>query len=96
MCFLSLQRLTFKIINRGLIFFFTFLFCIGLSQWLSSKEFACNADRGDTGDAVHTPGWEDALEKEMRTYSCNLAWRILWAEEPGRLQSMGLQRVRHD
>ena len=40
-------------------------------------------------------GGEDPLEKEMATYSSTLAWKILWTEEPGRLQSMGLQRVRH-
>ena len=40
-------------------------------------------------------GWED-LEKEMATHSSILAWRIPWAEEPDRLQSMGSQRVRHD
>ena len=36
------------------------------------------------------------LEKEMATHSSILAWRISWTEEPGRLQSMGSQRVRHD
>ena len=41
-------------------------------------------------------GWEDPLEKEMATHSSGLAWKIPWTEEPGRLQSMGLQRVRHD
>ena len=41
-------------------------------------------------------GWEDPLEKGMATHSSILAWRILWREEPGGLQSMGLQRVRHD
>ena len=41
-------------------------------------------------------GGEDALEKEMATHSCILAWKIPWTEEPGRLQSMGLQRVGHD
>ena len=41
-------------------------------------------------------GWEDPLEKEMATHSSILAWRILWTEEPGGLQSRGLQRVRHD
>ena len=41
-------------------------------------------------------GWEDPLEKEMATHSSILAWKILWMEEPGRLQSMGSQRVRHD
>ena len=39
---------------------------------------------------------EDPLEKGMVTYSSILAWRIPWIEEPGRLQSMGLQRARHD
>ena len=41
-------------------------------------------------------GWEDALEKEMATHSRILACEIPWTEEPGRLQSMGSQRVRHD
>ena len=39
---------------------------------------------------------EDPLEKEMTTHSSTLAWRIPWREEPGRLQSMGSQRVGHD
>ena len=41
-------------------------------------------------------GWKDLLEEEMATYSSILAWRIPWTEEADRLQSMGLQRVRHD
>ena len=41
-------------------------------------------------------GQEDPLEKEMATHSSILSWRIPWKEEPGRLQSMGSQRVRHD
>ena len=41
-------------------------------------------------------GWEDPLEKEMAIDSSILAWKIPWTEEPGGLQSMGLQRVRHD
>ena len=40
---------------------------------------------------VQSPGWEDPLEKEMATQSSILAWRIPWTEEPGGLQSMGLQ-----
>ena len=44
---------------------------------------------------VQSLGWEDPLEKEMATYSSILACRIPWIEEPGRLQSMGLQRVEH-
>ena len=41
-------------------------------------------------------GWEDPLEKEMATHYSILAWKIPWTEEPGGLQTMGLQRVRHD
>ena len=45
---------------------------------------------------VRSLGWEDPLEKEMVTHSSTLAWKILWTEEPGRLQSMGSQRVGHN
>ena len=45
---------------------------------------------------VQSLGWEDPLKKEMATHSSILAWKIPWTEEPGRLQSMGLQRVGHD
>ena len=45
---------------------------------------------------IRSPGWEDPLEKEMATHSSILAWKIPWTEEPGRLQSMESQRVRHD
>ena len=45
---------------------------------------------------VQPLGWEDPLVKEMATHSSTLAWKITWTEEPGRLQSMGSQRVRHD
>ena len=45
---------------------------------------------------VRSLGREDPLEKEMATHSSTLAWRIPWREEPGRLQSMGSQRVGHD
>ena len=45
---------------------------------------------------VRSLSWEDPLEKEMATHSSILAWKIPWTEEPGRLQSMGSQRVGHD
>ena len=45
---------------------------------------------------VRSLGLEDPLEKEMATHSSTLACKIPWTEKPGRLQSMGLQRVRHD
>ena len=45
---------------------------------------------------VPSLGWEDPLEKEIATHSSILGWKISWTEEPGGLQSMGLQRVGHD
>ena len=55
------------------------------------RESACN--EGDPGSVFL--GQEDSLEKEMVAHSSIVAWRIPWADEPGRLQSMGLQRVGH-
>ena len=45
---------------------------------------------------VQALGWEDTLGKEMAIHSSTIAWKIPWTEEPGRLQSMGSQRVGHD
>ena len=45
---------------------------------------------------VRSLGWEDPLEKETTIYSSTIAWKIPWTEEPGRLQSMGSQRVGRD
>ena len=45
---------------------------------------------------VWSLGWEDPIEKGMTTHSSILAWRILWTDEPGRLQSMVLQRAGHN
>ena len=45
---------------------------------------------------VGSLGWEGPLEKEMATLSSILVWRIPWTEDPGRVQSTGLQRVGHD
>ena len=45
---------------------------------------------------VRSLGQEDVLEKRMATHSSILAWRIPWTEEPGGLQSVGLQRVEHN
>ena len=52
------------------------------------------ASAGDAGD--RGPGWEAPLEEETATHSSILAWEIPRTEEPGRLQSMGSQRVGHD
>ena len=45
---------------------------------------------------VQSLGWEDPLEKEIAIYSSILVWKILWTEEPDRLQFMGSQRAGHD
>ena len=55
------------------------------------KESACNA-----GDPSSILSHKDPLEKGMATHSSILAWDMPWTEEPGRLQSMGSQRVGHD
>ena len=50
----------------------------------------------NAGHVGSIPGAEDTLEWEMATHPNIFAWRIPWTEEPGGLQSMGSQRVRHD
>ena len=76
------------------------LFCLrykdwGIPRWLSGKESTCQCKRC-TSHIFDPWVWEDPLEREMATHSSILAWRILWTEMPGRLQSIGLQRVRQD
>ena len=66
--------------------------CTGFPWWLSGKASACNA--GDQSSPFL--GGKDPPEKEMPTHSSILAWKIPRTEEPGRLQAMGLQRVRHN
>jgi len=63
---------------------------MGFPRWLSGKESA-----GASGDAALIPGLGRSLEEGTATHS-SIAWRIPWIEEPGRLQSMGTQRVGHD
>ena len=66
----------------------------GLSQWLSSKESACHA--GDIGDMSRSLDQDNPLEEKMATLFRILAWKLLWTEEPGRLQSKRSQRIRQD
>ena len=66
----------------------------GLPRWLRGKESACNG--GATGDSGPVPGSGRSLEEGMVTNSSILAWRIVWTEEPGGLQSIGSKRVRHE
>ena len=63
----------------------------GLPGWLVVKHLSTMRETW-----VQSLGWEDSLEKEMSIYSSIIAWKIPWIEEPGRLQSMGSQRVGHD
>ena len=65
------------------------------SSYKLSKQKAPEVSLGNV-QAATVLGWEDPLEKGRAAHSSILAWRIPWAEEPGQLQSMGLQRVRHD
>ena len=70
--------------NIAIIFLFHLpMLKIGLSWWLSGKELPVNAD---------SLIWEDPLGEETATHSSILAWEIPWREEPGGLQSMGLQK----
>ena len=64
---------------------------MGFPGGSEDKESICNA-----GDLGLIPVTEDPLQKGMATHSSILAWKIPWTEEPGGLQSMGPQRVRHD
>ena len=64
-----------------------------LTRWLSGKESAGQCGRQTR---VGSLDWEDPLGEDMATHSSILAWEIPWTEEPGGLESVGSQRVRHD
>ena len=68
--------------------------CLGFPGGSEVKKLPANT--GDTKDAGLILGREDPLEEKMATHTSILAWRIPWTEEPGGLQSVGSQRVRHD
>ena len=73
-----------------------FMLCCSLASQVALVVINPAASAGDTEMRVRFLGREDPLEEAMAAHSCVLAWRILWTEEPGGLQSMGLQRVRKD
>ena len=52
-------------------------------------------ETGETRMQIRSLGWEGPLEKEMAAHSSILVWKIPWTDEPGRLQSIELQRVGH-
>ena len=65
------------------------MFPLGFPGGSDGNKSTCNA-----GEPGLIPGSRRSLEKGMETHSSILVWRIPWTEEPGKLQSMGLQRVR--
>ena len=77
-------------------------FPLGLTGWISllskggasGKELTCQT--GDLRDMGFIPRWERSPEEEMAAHSNILAWKVPWTEEPGGLQSMGLQKVGHN
>ena len=83
------------IIFSNFLVFFTSVSCLLFSiGGTSGKEPTCQCRRHEM--QVPSLGWEDPLEEVQTTHSSILAWRIPWIEEPNGLQSVGLQRVRHD
>ena len=87
----SLSRHTFH--KRKLLWII--IAFMGFPKWLSGN-ITCLPVQETQDPWVWSLGREDPLEEEMATCSSILAWKILWTEEPGGLQSVGLQRVRHD
>ena len=81
--------------RQKLIHEYSSLSMCGFPTGSNGKEPACQCRRYKETQ-IQSLGRGDSLEKEMATHCVILAWRIPWTEEPGRLQSLGLQRVRHN
>ena len=75
--------------NQGL------LYCSWITYQLSYQGSLSICNAGDTGDVSSMLHWEDSLEDSMATHCSIFAWIIPQTEEPDRLQSIGVQRVRH-
>ena len=95
----SAKRTLLFSIHQGCCFFF-FWFCFfklpNIVDWASLVAQRVKHLPAMQETCVRFLGQEDPLEKEMATHSSTLAWKIPWTEKPGKLQSMGSQRVRHD
>ena len=78
------------------LFFFLKITLATCSLWASLRAQLVRNPPAMQETWVWSLGQEDPLEKEMATHSSTLAWKSPWTEKPGKLQSMGLQRVRHD
>ena len=79
-----------KVTDQDTIFSFT----LSVS-WVSLVAQTVKSPPATQETWVQSLGWENPLEKEMATHSSIVAWRILWTEEPGGLQSKGSQKVGH-
>ena len=86
----------FFCITTGVFFFFFFLVNVHSDLWASLVAQMVKNLPAMQETGVWSWGQEDPLEKGMAIHSSILAWRIPWTEEPGGLQSMWLQRVKHD
>ena len=91
-CGFFLSSKSIDIFHR-ILFFFTIRFTIDRASLVAQR---LKRLPGMRETWVQSLDREDQLEKEMGTHSSTLAWRIAWREEPGGLQSMGLQTVGHD
>ena len=92
-CYLAYDSLGKNTLSYKNYYFFFFISSVLYTPPLVAQKVKCLSAMWETW--VQSPGWEDPLEKGMATHSSILAWKITWTEEPGRLQSMGSQRVRH-
>ena len=104
-----IERMCYKPLNGHIVHILLLLILLQTSVQLdqctetvrlSLGQFPAGSDgkgsASNVGDPGSIPESRKSLEKGMATHSSILAWRIPWTEEPGRLQSMRLQRVRHD
>ena len=94
MCFLGKTLLAFALLHSVLQGQIYLLLQVSLWTPLVAQTVKRLSKMRETW--VPSLGQEDLLEKEMAIHSSTIAWKIPWIEEPGRLQSMGPQRVRHD
>ena len=67
-----------------------------MAQTVKRLPAMCKASACNVGDPGSILGQEDPLQEGMATHSSTLVWKIPWTEEPGRLQSMGSQRIEHN
>ena len=97
-CFLVFGRLALSFLSSSFVFFFFLLYQYFPKVPPESSLVAQTVKHLPTmwETWVQYLGRENLLQKEMATHSSILAWKIPWMEEPGKLQSMGSQRVRHD